>query len=398
MRCSLFCWKTRYTAAALAIALLAAGCAQEAGSAADAAEDLNVFETEFYQIRVAPVAEGLENPWSLAFLPDGDMLVTERAGRLRLIRDDLLQPDPVPGVPEVLARGQGGLLEVAIHPEFAENGWVYLTYSKAGDGGLGTTALARGRFDGTQLIDVEDLFVAEAWAETGGHYGSRLAFAADGKLFMTIGERQQSHRAQDTTDHAGSVLRLNDDGTVPDDNPFVGRAGYLPEIYSHGHRSPQGLTIHPETGDVWETEHGPRGGDEANLILAGRNYGWPVISYGREYSGEIISNQPWREDMEEPQYYWVPSPALSGMTFYTGDRFPEWQGDLFVGGLRGLVLQRVEPLDVEGGFERESMLTELRHRVRDVRQGPDGLLYVVTDSQADRGPSTGAVLRIEPVE
>ena len=402
MNRSRFHWGPRWSVVAFAFILLVAGCAQEAGSpaentSADVNESASVFETADYRIRVVPIAEGLSRPWSLAFLPNGDMLVTEKAGRLRLITDDVLRPEPVQGVPEVDVRNQGGLLEVVLHPQFARNNWVYLTYSKPGEGDA-TTALARGRFDGTRLTEVNDLFVADAWSDTGGHFGSRLAFTPDGKLFMTIGERQQRERAQDPSDHAGTVLRLNDDGSVPDDNPFVGRTGYKPEIYSYGHRNPQGLTVHPETGEVWENEHGPRGGDEANLILPGRNYGWPVISYGREYSGQIITDQPWREGMEQPQYYWVPSIAISGMTFYTGDRFPKWQGHLFVGGLRGMVLQRVVPLDQQGGFERESMLMQLRQRVRDVRQGPDGLLYVLTDSDAALEDATGAVLRIEPAE
>ena len=389
----------RWSFAVLVLVLLAAGLDRPAGGAESppAAFD-QVFETADYRIRVVSVAEGLANPWSLAFLPNGDMLVTEKPGRVRLIRAGVLTPEPVPGVPEVAARRQGGLMDVVLHPQFAENNWVYLTYSKPGEGDNATTALARGRFDGTRLTEVEDLFVANAWAETGGHFGSRLAFTPDGKLFMSIGERQQRDRAQDPTDHAGTVLRLNDDGSVPDDNPFLGRAGFLPEIYSYGHRSPQGLTVHPETGEVWENEHGPRGGDEANLILPGRNYGWPVVSYGREYSGEIITHQPWKEGMEPPKYYWVPSIAISGMTFYTGDRFPEWKGHLFVGGLRHYVVQRVAPLNRRGGFERESMLTELRQRVRDVRQGPDGLLYVVTDGDLTRQGATGAVLRIEPAD
>ena len=389
----------RWSFVVLVLVLLAAGLDRQAGGAESppAAFD-QVFETADYRIRVVSVAEGLANPWSLAFLPNGDMLVTEKPGRVRLIRAGVLTPEPVPGVPEVAARRQGGLMDVVLHPQFAENKWVYLTYSKPGEGDNATTALARGRFDGTRLTEVEDLFVANAWAETGGHFGSRLAFTPDGKLFMSIGERQQRDRAQDPTDHAGTVLRLNDDGSVPDDNPFLGRAGFLPEIYSYGHRSPQGLTVHPETGEVWENEHGPRGGDEANLILPGRNYGWPVVSYGREYSGEIITHQPWKEGMEPPKYYWVPSIAISGMTFYTGDRFPEWKGHLFVGGLRHYVVQRVAPLNRRGGFERESMLTELRQRVRDVRQGPDGLLYVVTDGDLTRQGATGAVLRIEPAD
>ena len=387
----------RWSVAALALVLVTTGCARQAGGAESPPAALDqVFETADYRIRVVTLAEGLAKPWSLAFLPNGDMLVTEKPGRVRLIRDGVLMPEPVPGVPEVDPRRQGGLMDVVLHPQFAENSWVYLTYSKPGEGDNATTALARGRFDGARFRDVEDLFIANAWAETGGHYGSRLAFTPDGKLFMSIGERQQRDRAQDPTDHGGTVLRLNDDGSVPDDNPFLGRDGFLPEIYSYGHRNPQGLAVHPETGDVWVNEHGPRGGDEANLILPGRNYGWPIVSYGREYSGEIITNQPWKEGLEPPQYYWVPSIAISGMTFYDGDRFPEWKGHMFVGGLRAMVLQRVVPLNQRGGFERESMLTELRQRVRDVRQGPDGLLYVVTDRDPTRQGATGAVLRIEP--
>ena len=387
----------RWSVAALVLVLVAAGCARQAGGAESPPEALDqVFETADYRIRVVTLAEGLAKPWSLAFLPNGDMLVTEKPGRVRLIRNGVLMPESVPGVPEVDPRRQGGLMDVVLHPQFAENSWVYLTYSKPGEGDNATTALARGRFDGARFTDVEDLFVANAWAETGGHYGSRLAFTPDGKLFMSIGERQQRDRAQDPADHGGTVLRLNDDGSVPDDNPFLGRDGFLPEIYSYGHRNPQGLAVHPETGDVWVNEHGPRGGDEANLILPGRNYGWPIVSYGREYSGQIITNQPWKEGLEPPQYYWVPSIAISGMTFYDGDRFPEWKGHMFVGGLRAMALQRVVPLNQRGGFERESMLTELRQRVRDVRQGPDGLLYVVTDRDPTRQGATGAVLRIEP--
>ncbi len=393
--------RARWSVAALALVLAAAGFVWEAeGVERPPVAVDEVFETAEYRIRVVSLAEGLANPWSLAFLPNGDMVVTEKPGRLRLIRDGVLMPNPVPGVPEVDPRRQGGLMDVVLHPQFAENSWVYLTYSKPdeGDNDNATTALARGTFDGFRLTDVEDLFVANAWAETGGHYGSRLGFTPDGKLFMSIGDRQQRDRAQDTTDHAGTVLRLNDDGSVPDDNPFIGRAGFLPEIYSYGHRSPQGLTVHPETGEVWENEHGPRGGDEANLILPGRNYGWPIVSYGREYSGEIITNQPWKEGLEPPKYYWVPSIAISGMTFYTGDRFPEWKGHLFVGGLRHYVVQRVAPLNQRGGFEREPLLTELRLRIRDVRQGPDGLLYIVADGDLTRRGATGAVLRIEPAD
>ena len=339
-------------------------------------------------IRVVPIVKGLVNPWSLAFLPNGDMLVTEKPGRLRIVRNGVLDEQPISGVPQVVAMGQGGLLEVALHPRFAENRTLYLTYSKAGDQG-NTTALARARFDGKALTDVQDIFIADNWSKGTAHFGSRLAFGRDGMLYMTVGERNDRNRAQDTSNHGGKVLRLRDDGTVPPDNPFVGRSGFKPEIYSYGHRNLQGLTVHPETGVVWETEHGPQGGDELNLIQPGRNYGWPIVTLGREYTGEAITNQPWREGMEQPVTVWVPSIALSGMTFYTGDRFPVWKGSLFVGGLAGQMLQRVV-FTPRGPIGRELLIPELRQRIRDVRQGPDGLLYLLTDA------NPGGILRIEP--
>lgn len=347
------------------------------------------FQTLAQPIRVVPVVKGLAAPWSIAFLPNGDMLVTEKVGRLRIVRSGVLDLQPIAGVPQVFAMGQGGLLEVALHPRFTENRLIYLTYSKLGERG-NTSALARGRFDGSTLSDVRDIFVADAWSNGTAHFGSKIAFGRDGMLYMTVGERNDRTRAQDTSHHAGKVLRLRDDGTVPPDNPFVGRADFRPEIYSYGHRNLQGLTVHPETGALWETEHGPQGGDELNLIQAGKNYGWPVVTFGREYSGDIITNQPWREGMEQPVTVWVPSIALSGMVFYTGDRLPGWKGNLFVGGLAGLQLQRVV-FAAGGPRGRESLLTDLKLRIRDVRQGPDGLLYVATDANPE-----GVILRIEP--
>jgi glucose/arabinose dehydrogenase len=340
-------------------------------------------------IRVVPFVSGLANPWSLAFLPNGDMLVTEKPGRLRLVRSSgALEPQPISGTPQVLAMGQGGLLDVALHPRFAENQLVYLTYSKAGDAG-NTTALARGRLQGAALTDVKDIFVADAWSKATLHFGSRIAFGRDGLLYMTVGERNERNRAQDTNTHAGKVLRLRDDGTVPPDNPFVGRAGFKPEIFTYGHRNLQGLTVHPVTGDVWQTEHGPQGGDELNLLQPGKNYGWPIVTLGREYTGEVITNQPWREGTEQPVNVWLPSIALSGAVFYTGDRFPTWKGSLFVGGLAGQVLHRVA-FSPRGPIGREPLIPELRQRIRDVRQGPDGLLYLLVDAAA------GGILRIEP--
>lgn len=346
-----------------------------------------VVDSSGMQLRAVPVVKGLATPWSLAFLPNGDMLVTEKGGALRIVRGGTLDPAPIPGTPQVVAQGQGGLLEVALHPQFAQNQFVYLTYSKATEKGA-TTALARGRFDGKALLDVKDLLVTENTNTGGNHFGSKLAFGRDGLLYMTVGERNDRTRAQRLDNHGGKVLRLKDDGTVPPDNPFVGRAGAKPEIFSYGHRNLQGLAIHPETGAVWQTEHGPQGGDELNLVEAGRNYGWPVISLGREYSGEIISAQPAREGMEQPFTFWSPSPGLSGMIFYTGDRFP-WKGQLILGALAGTGIYRVG-MNEKGLLGREAMLTTLRQRIRDVRQGPDGLLYLVVDA------NPGGILRVEP--
>ena len=346
------------------------------------------------QIRVVVVTRGLSHPWGMAFLPDGGILVTERAGRLRVIRDGLLDPGPVPGVPEVFQRQGHGLMDIALHPRFVDNNLVYLTYHKPVEHGF-AFALARGRFDGAALRDVRDIFVSDPWGGTGE---SRIVFAPDGTLYMTLGGAFDARRsvAQDPSTHAGKVLRLRDDGSVPDDNPFVGRAGYKPEIFSLGHRTQEGVAIHPETGALWASEHGPQGGDEVNVILAGRNYGWPEVSYGREYDGPRVAEQPWQAGMEQPVIVWLPSIAPSGMTFYTGDRFPAWQGNLFVGGMRtGMIpgtghLERIVLNEDGEELRREWLLAELKQRIRDVRQGPDGLLYVLTEEDE------AALLRIEP--
>jgi glucose/arabinose dehydrogenase len=368
-------------------------------------------------IRVVPVATGLSHPWSLAFLPAPPganasslganpstslgasgvtMLVTEREGRLRIIRDGVLDPTPIAGTPRVFARVLAGLLDVALHPRFAENRIVYLAYSKAREDNLSATALARGVFDGTSLKDVKDIFVANSWSKSNTNFGGRIAFDREGLLYLTVGERQEQDRAQKPDDHGGKVLRLRDDGSVPPDNPFVGKPGYLPEIYSIGHRSPQGLAMNPATGAIWENEHGPLGGDELNVILPGKNYGWPLVTFGTDYDGKKISDSSWRSDLEAPYVYWVPSIAISGLAFYTGDRFPAWKGNIFVGAMfagrtRGTGhLQRIVVNEAGRPINREPLLTELRQRIRDVRQGPDGLLYVLTDEDA------GMVLRIEP--
>ena len=353
------------------------------------------FETEKHRIRVVSLATGLANPWSIAFLPNGDLLLTERAGRLRVVRNGVLDPQPISGVPQVTTTALGGLLEIALHPKFAENRVVYLTYAKVNEKKLTATALARGRFDGKTLVDVKDIFVANSWSTSGTNFGGRIAFDRSGLLYLTVGERQEQDRAQKGDDHGGKVLRLRDDGTVPPDNPFVGKAGYLPEIFSLGHRSPQGLAMHPETGAIWENEHGPLGGDEVNVVLPGRNYGWPLVTFGTDYDGKKISDATWRADLEPPLMYWVPSIAISGLSFYTGDRFPEWKGSMFVGSLfegRTRTTGHVQRVTFNEGrpIQREPILTDLHQRIRDVRPGPDGLIYVLTDE------NPGALLRIEP--
>ena len=351
--------------------------------------------------RVVPVVDGLINPWSMAFLPDGDMLVTERAGRLRVVRAGRLLPDAVAGVPAARVGNQGGLLDVVLHPRFAQNRLVYLSYSKPSeDGTRGTTAVVRGRFENDRLSNIEEIFVAEVWSEGQGHYGSRLAFDRDGFLFITVGDRQvpstgdlEAHPAQGLATHHGKILRLHDDGRVPADNPFVGQAGALPQIWSYGHRNSQGLFVHPETNDVWATDHGPQGGDELNLIQRGRNYGWPVIGYGVNYrSGTNIHSGTTRAGMEQPVKIWVPSIATSGLMLYTGDKFPGWRGSVFSGGMSGEVLVR---LTLDGQrVVGEELLAQRRGRIRDVRQGTDGFIYLAID---DRGGAPSGIVRLEPV-
>jgi aldose sugar dehydrogenase len=351
------------------------------------------FELSGTRYRVVTVVKGLVNPWSLAFLPNGDMLVAERPGRLRIVRKGTLDAEPIAGTPQVWATGQGGLLEVLPHPQFAQNQLLYLTYSKPCEKGA-TTALLRGKFDGKVLTEARDIFVAENCNTGNPHFGSKLAFAPDGMLYMTIGERGDRTRAQNTAIHGGKILRLKEDGTVPPDNPFVGKEGYKPEIYTYGHRNPQGLAFHPETGALWANEHGPQGGDELNVIQAGKNYGWPVASYGREYGpdGALVSQHAWKEGIEEPMLIWAPSIGISGLLFYTGDKFPQWKNHIFVGGLSGAALHRLAFNEKGGLLGREALLAEIRQRIRDVRQGPDGYIYLAVDAEA------GGVLRVEPAQ
>ena len=356
---------------------------------------------EQHKIRISVVARGLSHPWALAFLPDGSMLVTERDGRLRVVRDGVLDPTPIAGVPEVRTDGNGGLMDVAIHPEFADNRLVYLTYTKHAGDGRGSPALARGRLDDGALTAVRDLLVTEAYDGNSGLNG-RVAFGSDGKVYMSTGGRigevaDVSRGAQNPMSLRGKILRLNDDGSVPSDNPFVGQADYRPEIYTLGHRNQLGLMLHPDTGMLWNNENGPNGGDEINIILPGRNYGWPAVSFGRLYPGARVSEHPTREGMEAPLVVWLPAIAVAGMAVYTGDLFPAWTGSVFVGSLRegGIPgtghLQRIVFNEDTEEIRRESMLQELRQRIREVRQGPDDLLYLLTDDEED-----GALLRIEP--
>ena len=353
---------------------------------------------EQHKIKVSIVAGGLANPWSLAWLPNGDMLITERPGRLRLLRKDgVLDPTPISGVPAVKAQRLSGLMDVVLHPRFAENRLVYLTYNKGRADGMLATVVARGRLDGMALTDVKDLFVAEPWWDGAGGSASRLVFGRDGMLYMTTGSGGGANFAQgqEKNIHKGKILRLRDDGTVPKDNPFVNDASFRPEIYTWGHRNSLALIVHPVTGELWNSENGPNGGDEVNIIKAGKNYGWPAVSMGRSYEG------PWqgrfeKDGMEGPLVYWMPAVAAAGMAIYTGDRFPAWKNNLFIGAMRvGEIpntghLERVVFNEKTEEIRRESLLWELRQRIRDVRQGPDGLLYLLTDE------NPGALLKLEP--
>jgi len=349
------------------------------------------------KIRVSVVTKGLSHPWSLAFLPSGDVLITERSGRVRLMHNGALAREPVADLSKLSV---DVLFDIALHPDFARNGFVYLTYIKKGkapDGKNGywaTTALARGIFDGKALTAVQDVFVADAWQPLNGGDGSRVAFGPDGKMYFSSSHRRNPDAPQDLSSDVGKILRLNDDGTIPMDNPFVGKAGAKPEIYSLGHRTVLGLTFKPGTNELWETENGPQGGDEVNVIKAGKNYGWPLVTYGRDYDGKRLPG-PSRDGFEPPELFWVPSVTASGISFYSGDKIPAWKGNLFLGSMTvGRLpgtgnLQRIV-FNENGEQRRESLLTDLHQRIRDVRQGPDGLLYLLTDE------NDGAVLKIEP--
>ena len=349
-----------------------------------------LIQSEKQAFRVATLTRGLENPWSIAFLPDGRMLVTERAGRMRILDKHFnLEPKPIEGLPDIIARGQGGLFDVVLHPDYQKNGWIYWAYNAPGKGGWGT-ALARGKLQGHRMTDVQVLFSMEPKTRNGQHFGGRIVFDNAGMVYLTLGDRGEKDRAQDLNDHAGSVIRLHDDGRVPADNPFTGRSDAKAEKWTIGNRNIQGAALHPQTGALWTHEHGPQGGDEVNVMRSGRNYGWPVITYGVNYGlGTKIGEGQTKTGMEQPLHVWVPSIAPSGMVFVQGQAFANWKGNVLIGALRDQTLVRLELKD-EKVVREERLLKGQVGRIRDVRIGPDGLIYLLMDA------SEGALLRLEP--
>jgi glucose/arabinose dehydrogenase len=401
--------ESRATASALAALLIGWTTANHAQQPLPPqAEAAQVLDVAGGQIRVVTVASGLIHPWSLAFLPDGNLLVAERGGRLRMIRNGTLAPDAVWTSPTPPGRTVDALHAVAVHPQFAQNGFVYVSYPKQGAAG-NTLAVARGRLKGSTLSDVAEIFVADAW-ETSGNLAGRMLFGRDNTLYLTVGDRDRlcctgtednslRMKAQSLDNHVGKTLRLRDDGSAPPDNPFVGRAGAKPEIFSYGHRNGYGLAFHPQTGELWQAEIGPLGGDEVNILIAGHNYGWPLVSTGRNYTGTLVSDQPWaRPGMDNPRIHWVPSISPSSIMFYTGDKFPRWKDSLFVGALTTRQLQRISFNQPSQAERREPLLLPLNVRIRDVQQSPDGYIYVATEKANGGETADGTVLRIEPGE
>jgi len=351
-------------------------------------------QTERHTLSLETISEGLNHPWGIAFLPSGDMLVTERSSTLNIITQDG-KKTPIQGTPEVVAKSQGGLLDVNIDPNYADNGWVYISYSEPDpDGGKGnSTAVMRGKIDGDKWTEGEVIFRQAPKYESNAHFGSRLVFSPEGHLFITLGDRySRMEDAQTLDNHHGKVIRIWPDGSIPEDNPFVGQTNALEEIWSYGHRNVQGAAIHPDTGELWTIEHGPQGGDEVNIPKAGKNYGWPTITYGEDYGGGEIGIGTHKEGMEQPFYYWLPSIATAGSIFYTGDKFPKWKGDLLVTALRGQTIAR---LDLEEGrvLHEERMLEDATSfRIRDIEQGPEGFLYILTDADS------GQLIKLSPVK
>ncbi len=359
--------------------------------AAGEGRSIGNFDSEQGAFKLVVLIEGLDHPWGLTFLADGRMLVTERSGRLRLIDNGRLDPEPIQGLPAVSSYGQGGLLDVILHPDFERNRLVYLSYAAAGAGGFGTE-VARGRLIEHRLEEVEVIFRALPKFNGGRHFGSRLVFDNDGLLFISLGDRGHRPNGQDLSTHPGSIIRVRDDGSVPADNPFVGKSGARPEVFTYGNRNVQGMTIQPGTGRIWAHEHGPQGGDEVNIVTAGTNYGWPSITYGRNYGiGTKIGEGTQKPGMAQPVLQWTPSIAPSGMTFYHGNRFPKWNGNLFVGSLKFEYIARLE-LDGERVVHQEKLIEGALGRIRDLRQGPDGFIYILSDE------GDGVIARLEPVE
>lgn len=354
------------------------------------ANDTQPFDSDIGNVQLETIAEGLEHPWSLAFLPDGSQLVTERAGRLRIIRGGKLEKEPIAGVPDLVAAGQGGLLDVLLHSDFETNNTLYLSYAHRNRDGM-TTRVAKAQFDGKTLSDVAVIFEALPRGNTTRHFAGRMVFGRDGHLYISVGDRGEMDRAQDTGDDAGGVHRITINGDAASGNPFVEEPGFNDTFFTYGNRNIQGMTLHPETGEVWSHEHGPRGGDEINIIRAENDYGWPKVTYGIDYSGLPISSKSTMAGVADPLHYWDPSIAPSGMAFYTGDLFPQWQGDLFVGALKMRKLVRLT-LDGEKVISEEDLLTDLGERIRDVRMGPDGALWLLTDSPK------GKVYRMVPAK
>lgn len=354
------------------------------------AQETYTEKTEKYDVRLVPVAADLEHPWGMDFLPNGDVLVTERRGKLFLVRMPSGEKVEVQGLPEVAEIGQGGLLDVMVHPQFTKNQIIFLSYTGRSPQGFGTEVV-RAKLNGPRISDVRVIF--EAVPKTRGrvHFGSRLLWGKDGKLYITLGDRGQKDDAQNPKTHLGSTIRINEDGSVPQDNPFYGHAEYRPEIFTYGNRNVQGIALNPETGQIWAHEHGPKGGDEINILKNGKNYGWPAVTYGVDYTGFQISDKTSAPDMESPILYWTPSIAPSGMIFYTGDQFPAWKGSVFVGALVQTHLRRIE-FDGAKEVGQEVLLKEHGERIRDVAQGPDGFIYLLSDE------TYGSLYRLEPVQ
>lgn len=348
------------------------------------------FRSDKADFRVETVAEGLEHPWGLAFLPDGSALVTEREGQLRHISNAGELSDPIPGLPELVVSGQGGLLDIVLHPDYQQNQTLFLSYAHRNGNGM-TTRVAKATYDGERLTGTEVIFEALPRSSNGRHFAGRMVIDANRHLYIAVGDRGAMDRAQDTRDDAGGVHRLTLDGEPVSDNPFAGQSGKNDSFFTYGNRNIQGMALHPETGEVWSHEHGPRGGDEVNILRAGNNYGWPKVTYGIDYSGLPISSKTTMDGITDPLHYWDPSIAPSGMAFYSGDRFPAWQGDLFVGALKFQKLVRLS-LDGETVTEEEDLLTDFGKRIRDVRMGPDGALWLLTDS------GNGGVYRLVPAD